>query len=216
MKSMRAVETGEIVRWIVAALGAVALGVCAGRTAAQDTAANGRQAGNKVAAINMRAAIENTAEGKQAAAELETQFMARRKELEDLNKQISDIQQKLNASAGIVSDEEKERLTVEGQRLSKQLERRQNEYQEDLNEAQSEAISRISKKIVEVVQKYAPSNGYAAVLDDSSQTTPVMYASTDITEAIVKLYDQAYPVKSAGPAAGAKPQAKTAAKPSEK
>ncbi|MGC1491901.1 MAG: OmpH family outer membrane protein, partial [Candidatus Acidiferrum sp.] len=192
---MRAVGTGEIVKWVAAALGAIALGVCSGGAAAQDPATSGKQAGSKVAAINMRAAIENTAEGKQAAAELETQFMARRKELEDLNKQINDIQQKLNASAGIVSDEEKERLTLEGQRLSRQLERRQNEYQEDLNDAQNEAISRISGKIAQVVQKYAPSNGYAAVLDDSSQTTPVMYASTDITETIVKLYDQAYPVK---------------------
>ncbi|MGB2591053.1 MAG: OmpH family outer membrane protein [Candidatus Acidiferrum sp.] len=213
---MRAVGTGEIVKWVAAALGAIALGVCSGGAAAQDPATSGKQAGSKVAAINMRAAIENTAEGKQAAAELETQFMARRKELEDLNKQINDIQQKLNASAGIVSDEEKERLTLEGQRLSRQLERRQNEYQEDLNDAQNEAISRISGKIAQVVQKYAPSNGYAAVLDDSSQTTPVMYASTDITETIVKLYDQAYPVKSAAPADNAKPQAKTPGKPSEK
>lgn len=216
MKAMRAVGTGEIVKWVAAALGAIALGVCSGGAAAQDPATSGKQAGSKVAAINMRAAIENTAEGKQAAAELETQFMARRKELEDLNKQINDIQQKLNASAGIVSDEEKERLTLEGQRLSRQLERRQNEYQEDLNDAQNEAISRISGKIAQVVQKYAPSNGYAAVLDDSSQTTPVMYASTDITETIVKLYDQAYPVKSAAPADNAKPQAKTPGKPSEK
>jgi hypothetical protein len=45
--------------------------------------------------------------------------------------------------------------------------------------------------------KYAPSNGYGAVLDDSSQSTPVMYAATDITEQIVKLYDQTYPVKNA-------------------
>jgi len=88
-------------------------------------------------------------------------------------------------------------LTLEGQRLTRQLERRQNEFQEDLNDAQSDMISRIGRRMVEVLGKYAPGNGYGAVLDNSSQSTPVMYASADITREIVRLYDQTYPVKSA-------------------
>jgi outer membrane protein len=153
------------------------------------------EAGTKIAAINMRLAIANTAEGKQAATQLETQFQSRRKELEDLNKRINEIQQKLSASENVLSEEEKQKLNSEGQKLSRQLDRRQSEFQEDLNDAQSEVVSRIGRRIVEVLGKYAPSNGYGAVLDNSSQTTPVMYASTDITEAIVKMYDQTYPVK---------------------
>jgi outer membrane protein len=164
---------------------------------AAGTKAIAESGGAKVAAINMRAAIANTAEGKQAAAQLETEFQSRRKELEDLNKKVSDLQQRLNAGASTLSDEEKQRLTAEGQKLSRQLERRQNEFQEDLSDAQNEVISRIGRKIVEVLGKYAPGNGFGAVLDDSSQTTPVMYAATDITEEVVKLYDQTYPVKSA-------------------
>jgi len=172
---------------------------------AQSNATHGTAAGTKIAAINMRAAIANTAEGKQASAQLETEFTARRKELEDMSKKISDIQGRLNSSKDVLSDEEKERLTIEGQRLSRQLERRQNEFQEDLNDAQSEVITRISREIVNVLGKYAPSNGYAAVLDDSSQTTPVMYATTDITEQVVKLYDQTYPLKSAADMGDPKP-----------
>lgn len=198
------------------ACGAMAFGMCACGLMAQDNSANGGRVGTKVATINMRAAIANTAEGKQAAAQLETEFMARRKELEDLNKQINDIQQRLNAGADIVSDEEKARLTLQGQRLSRQMERKQNDYQEDLNDAQSDIVTRISRRIVEIVGKYAPSNGYAAVLDDSSQSAAVMYASTDITEPIVRLYDQTYPVKSAANAGDPKPAAKPAAKPSKR
>lgn len=162
----------------------------------------------RVAAINMRAAIANTAEGKQAATQLETEFQARRKELEDLNKKIGDLQQRLTAGANTLSDDEKNRLTLEGQKLTRQLDRRQTEFQEDLNDAQSEVISRIGRKIVDVVGKFAPSNGYGTVLDDSSQTTPVLYAATDITEQIVKLYDQTYPLKSRATSSEAKPAAK--------
>ncbi len=198
--------------------GAMAIGMCATALPAQDQSANGGAPGTKIAAINMRAAIANTAEGKQAAAQLQAQFAGRQKELEDLNKQINDIQQRLNASADVMSDDEKEKLTTQGQDLSRQLQRKQTDYQEDLNEAQSEAVQRISERMVDLLGKYAPSNGYQAVLDDSSQTTPVMYASTDITEQIVKLYDQTYPVKSADAAGDPKPAGKrgtrAAAKPS--
>ena len=58
---------------------------------AQSKPANGGEVGGKVAAINMRAAVANTLEGKQAVAQLETEFLARRKELEDLNKKINDL-----------------------------------------------------------------------------------------------------------------------------
>jgi Skp family chaperone for outer membrane proteins len=184
------------------AFGTLAFGLGTSALVAQSKPANGGEAGAKVAAINMRAAIASTAEGKQAAAQMETEFMARRKELEDLNKKINDLQQRLTAGANTLSDEEKQRLTVEGQRLTRQLERRQNEFQEDLNDAQSDVIARIGRKMVEVLGKYAPSNGYGAVLDNSSQSTPVMYASADITQEIVKLYDATYPAKSAAGAAG--------------
>jgi Skp family chaperone for outer membrane proteins len=137
--------------------------------------------------------------------------------LEDLSKKINDLQERLTAGVSTLSDEEKERLTLEGQRLSRQLERRQNEFQEDLTDAQSEVVNRISGRLVELVSKYAPSNGYSTVLDDSSQTTPMMYASTEITQEIVKLYDQTYPMKAASTAPDSKRGAQVGpAKPSGK
>jgi outer membrane protein len=198
-------------------LGAMGFGLCAVGVLAQGNpttagSANGAEAAGKVAAINMRAAIANTSEGKQAAAQLETQFAARRHELEDLNKKIDDLRQRLAAGANTLSDEEKQKLTVEGQRLTRQLERRQNEFQEDLNDAQSDVISRIGQRMVAVLGKYAPGKGYGAVLDNSSQSTPVMYASADITQEVVKAYDLAYPVRSG--AVDGKTIAKPASKPS--
>ena len=206
-------------KWMTKIRACVVMTVCGLSGAglwAQSKPANGGEAGARVAAINMRVAIANTSEGKQAATQLEAQFLARRKEIEDLNKKINDLQQRLTVGATTLSDEEKQRLTLEGQRLARQLERKQSEFQEDLNDAQSDVISRIGRRMVEVLGKYAPSNGYSAVLDDSSQSTPVMYASTDITEEVVKLYDQTYPVKSGAGTADPKTVTKPVARPSVK
>ena len=170
----------------------------------------------KVGVINLRQAISGTAEGKQASAELQSQFAPRQTELENLNKQISDLRQRLSVGEGKISEEEKARLTQQGQRLTSQLDRKNTEYQEDVNGATEEAFQRIGRKLLDVLERYSRENGYVAVFDISQQNSPVLYASNsiDVTQDIVRLYDQAYPVKGAAPATQPRPAApKPAAQP---
>jgi outer membrane protein len=168
----------------------------------------------KIGVINIRQAIAGTAEGKQAGAELQSQFAPRQNELEGMNKQISDVRQRLDAGQGKISQEEQARLTRQGELLTRQLQRKQDEYQEDVNAAQGEVFDRIGRKMVDVLDRYARENSFTAIFDSSAQNTPILFASTniDITQDIVRLYDGAYPVK-AGATPAAKPAA-TAPKPS--
>ncbi|HUC54371.1 MAG TPA: OmpH family outer membrane protein, partial [Candidatus Cybelea sp.] len=135
-------------------------------------------------------------------------FASRQNEIENLNKQISDLQQRLQSSAGKLSQEEEARLRTDGQRKAQRLERMNNEYQEDVNAEQADVIDRIGRKMVDVLDRYARENGYVVVLDSSAQNTPILFASTqiDVTQDIIRLYDQAYPVK-AGAVTPAKPAA---------
>ena len=169
----------------------------------------------KVGTINVRQAIGGTAEGKQATAELQSQFAPRQSELENMNKQIADMRQHLAAGERTLSEEEKARLIQQGQRMAQHLERKQNEYQEDVNAAQGEVIDRIGRKMLDVLDRYARENGYVAVFDTSAQNSPILYASTqiDVTADIVRLYDQAYPIKGGSTTPAARP---AAAKPTPK
>jgi len=164
----------------------------------------------KVGVINIRQAIASTAEGKQAGAELQSQFAPRQSELEAMNKQISDVRQRLDAGGQKLSQEETTRLTRQGELLTRQMQRKQDEYQEDVNAAQSEVFDRIGRKMVDVLDRYARENNFNVILDSSAQNTPILFASTniDITQDIVRLFDGAYPVK-AGAATGAAPKPAT-------
>jgi outer membrane protein len=150
--------------------------------------------------INIQAAIASTAEGKQAAAELQSQFTPRMNDLQNLQKQIEDVRNRLQTGQSTLSDEEKGRLTRQGDQLTRTYQRKQQELQDDTNDAQQEVVNRIGRKIVDVLNKYSKDQGYAVVLDDSSQQTPVIYAANqiDVTQDIIRLYDQSYPVKNAG------------------
>jgi outer membrane protein len=172
-------------------------------------AAPAAQAGGKVGVINIQAAIASTAEGKQAAAELQSQFAPRMNELQSLQKQIEDLRNRLQNGQSTLSDEEKARLTREGDQSTRAYQRKQQELQDDTNDAQQEVVNRIGRKLVDILNKYSKDNGYAVVLDDSSQQTPVIYAANqiDVTQDIIRLYDQSYPVKNATAAAPAAPRA---------
>jgi len=173
-------------------------------------AASAAGASGKIGVINVRQAIVTTSEGKQASSELQSQFAPRQTELENLNKQINDLKQRLSAGQSTLSQEEQVRLTRQGEVLARQLQRKQDEYQEDVNASQGEVIDKIGRKMIDVLDRYARENGYVAILDSSAQNTPILYASNqiDVTQDIIKLYDQAYPMK-----AGAAPATKPAARP---
>ncbi len=182
------------------------------------SAAPGSVAAGKIGVINVRQAIASTAEGKQAGAELQSQFAPRQNELEGLNKQINDLRQRIDSGTGKLSPEELARLQREGEVKARQIQRKQDEYQEDVNAAQAEVFDRIGRKMIDVLDRYARENGFVVMLDNSAQNTPILFASTniDVTQDIVRLYDQAYPVKAGAPAATtpAKPAAqKPAAQP---
>jgi outer membrane protein len=160
----------------------------------------------KVGVLNVRQAIVATSEGKQASAELQGQFTSRQTELENLNKQLADISQRLQANGDKLSPEEGARLQRQGESLQKQLTRKKEDYQEDVNASQQEVIDRIGRKMMDVLDRYARENAYVAIFDSSAQGAPIYVSNgIDVTADIVKLYDQAYPAKAS--ATTAKPAA---------
>src|SRR5215468_1526075 len=191
----------------VALLGAACL---VGPAALWGQTAAGSATSGKIGVINVRQAIVTTAEGKQASAELQTQFAPRQKELETMNNQINDLRNQLQANQTTWSDEQKGRATAQGQRLTQQLDRKNNELQEDVNAAQADVVDRIGRKMMDVLDRYARENSMVAVFDSSAQNSPIIYASNsiDVTQDIIRLYDQQYPIK-----AGSTPAAKPASTP---
>jgi outer membrane protein len=171
----------------------------------------------KIAVLSVRNAIVATAEGKQAQALLQSQFAPRQNEMQNTQKQIEELQRRLSEGARTLSEDEKAKMQRQGDLLTRKLQRDNDGLNEELNAAQGEIVDGIGRKMLDVLDRYARENGYAVVLDTSAQGTPVIYGSSqvDITQDVVRLYDQAYPVKGGAPAAAApapKPAAPSPAK----
>src|SRR5271156_1245845 len=179
---------------------------------AQTGGASAAAAPGRVGVINVQVAITSTAEGKQAAAELQSKFAPRQTELDNMRKQLDDLQTRLRTGQTTLSDDEKARLAREGDVLTRSYQRKQQEAQDDFNDEQQDVVNRIGRKMMEILDKYSKENGYSIIFDTSAQQTPVVFAANqiDVTQDIIRLYDQTNPVKSgvsSGGAATPKPAA---------
>ena len=162
----------------------------------------------KVGIINIQAAIVNSNEGQRDFEQLQKKFDPKRVELENLNKEVDELQKKFNAQQDKLSDEARGELLKQIDAKKKTLQRNYEDANTDIQAQQNEIANRIGQKLVEVLDKFAKDNSFTLILDVSGQASPVLWAasSVDVTKPVV----DAYNVHS-GVAAPAKPTA--AAKP---
>jgi len=156
----------------------------------------------KVAVIQIQAALAATKEGQKAAADLEVKLAPRKKDLDGKQAEIKDLQERLQRGGNTLSDTAKEDLTRNIDAKTKSYNRELEDAQAELEQEQQKVVGTLGQKMMAVIDKYAQQNGFAIVLDVSSQNTPVLYASNtvDITKEVIDLYDKTVFTPSAAPA----------------
>jgi outer membrane protein len=175
------------------------------------------QAPNKVAIIAVQQAILATKDGQKAVQDMQARFNPKRAELEKKEAALGNLQDQLKKGGATMSDAAKEKMAKDINTLNTELTRGKEDFDADVQQEEQKIMNELGGKIMDVITKYATQNGYSVVIDVSSQTTPVLWAdpSANITEHIVKLYDQAHPgtATSGAPAPAAAKPATAAPKP---
>ena len=177
----------------------------------------------KVGIINIQAAIAQSNDGQEAARQLQTRFASKRAELESQQKEIADLQTQLRNQERTLSEEARTRLLRSVDDKTKVFNRTNEDAQAEFQQAEQDAINEIGRKMIGVIDEYAKKNSLSLILDVSSPQTPVLYAdpATDVTRAIIELYNQATakpaattaPAPAATPAPAAAPSARPATPP---
>ena len=168
----------------------------------------------KVGIIHIQNAIIGTKDGQVAAKSLEERFLPRRKEIEKKQADIGAMQNQLRASSNTASEDVKNKLMRDIDGKQKSFQRDTEDFQAEVDQEQQKVLGELGGKIMAVIDKYATDNGYAIVIDVSSQQSPILYAATaiDITREIVALYDRNAPSAAKPPAPAANPPAAPPAK----
>jgi outer membrane protein len=159
----------------------------------------------KIAIINIQAAIAATKDGQKAQADLQAKFAPMRERLEKKNAEIESDKAALQRGSNAMSAEQKEKLMRDIDQKTKSLNRDAEDAQAEVDQETGRIMQELGGRMMTILNKYARDNGYALVMDVPPQQTPVLYAADDLTETMVKLYDQNAPAAPA--AAPAKPAA---------
>jgi outer membrane protein len=138
---------------------------------------------SKIGYINTQRITTESLIAKAAQTKLEQEFSKRGKELGDLQAALKTFSEKFERDAPTMTESQRATRQKEGAELNRDFQRKQREYQEDLNGRRNEELQQVLDKATKAVKKVAEDEKYDLVIQE------VVYSSSkhDITEKVLKI-----------------------------
>lgn len=147
------------------------------------TVATAQAADYKIGFVNTERLFRDAAPAKRAQQKLEKEFAARDAEIQKLAKQVRDLQALLEKDGITMAEPERRNRERDLANLSRDLQRSQREFREDLNLRRNEELASVQERANKVIQQIAEAERFDLIIQD-----PVVYASPkiDITDKVIK------------------------------
>lgn len=136
----------------------------------------------KVGYVNTQRIFRDAPVAQKAAKKLESEFSRRDQELQRMAKQLQTMQDGLEKNALTMSESERRGKEKEFGDLSRDFQRRQREFREDLNLRQNEENAAIIEKANQAIKQIAENEKLDLVLQDVVWVSPRL----DITDRVIK------------------------------
>jgi outer membrane protein len=137
----------------------------------------------KIGFVNTERLFREAAPAKRAQQKLEKEFASRDADIQKMSKQVRDLQAALEKDGVTMSEADRRNKERDLANLSRDLQRSQREFREDLNLRRNEELASVQERANKVIQQIAEAEKFDLILQD-----PVVFASQkiDITEKVVK------------------------------
>ena len=143
-----------------------------------------QESGYKIGVVDLIRVLESSPQAERARVEIEKEFTPLETEVASLRRELRKLEEKLSKEGAIMTEAERRRTErkVIGERRN--LERKQDEYKQDLTYRKNEELSKIQRLIIEAIQSIARAKDYDLILN--RETLPYFDPQTDITEQVLK------------------------------
>ncbi len=138
---------------------------------------------SRIGYINTQRITTESAPAKAAQAKLEQEFSKRQKDLADLQLSLKSFSEKFERDAPTLTESQRASRQKEFAEQSRDFQRKQREFQEDLNGRRNEELQQVLDKANKAVKQVAESEKYDLVIQE------VVYSNAkhDITEKVLKI-----------------------------
>jgi len=147
----------------------------------------------KVAVVDLRRAILDTAEIKKANADLQAKFIPRKDALEKAQRELSDLQAQMQSSQGRLSPQGEAELQARGARKQREVERTSQDFQDDVNHERDSILQSAGIRMSELLKKMLDEKGLDMIVDTSQLLA--FKPTLDVTNDAIAAFDKAYPLK---------------------
>ncbi len=161
----------------------------------------------KIGIINIKGAIVACNEGQRDFETLQKKFDPKNAELKSRNEEIETLKKQLQAQGDKMNEDARTALVRQIDQKQTALKRFIEDTQNDMQAQENEIGKSIGTKLMKTLDKWARDNGYALIMDYSSDTSSVLWVGqgVDVTQEVVTAYNQE---------SGVPPPARTTAAPS--
>lgn len=157
------------------------------------------QAQLKIGYVDFQRLAAESPQAQSIQQSLRSEFLPRQQEIVKAQQAFKARADAFQRNAATMSDDQREREQKYLRDTDRDLQAKQSEFQDDVNQRKNEELSRLQRSLVEEVQAYAKSHGYDLVLaNDAVYYNPTM----DLTAAILER------LKDSGPSAAPAPRAR--------
>lgn len=136
----------------------------------------------KIGYVNTQRIFRDAPTAVKAAKKIEAEFSKRDQELQRLAKQIQTLQESLEKNSVTLSETERRTKEKDLNDLSRDFQRKQREFREDLNLRQNEENAAIIEKANKAIKQLADAEKYDLIVQDVVWVNPRL----DITDKIIK------------------------------
>jgi outer membrane protein len=136
----------------------------------------------KLGYVNSERVLRDSAPAKAAQAKLEAEFGRRERELNDIRNRLKAAGDKFEKDAPTLPESEKTRRQRELVDQERDLQRKQREFQEDLNQRKNEELAAVVERANRVIRQIFETEKYDAILQE------VVFAGprVDITDKVIR------------------------------
>jgi outer membrane protein len=136
----------------------------------------------KLGYVNSERVLRDSAPAKAAQAKLEAEFGRRERELNDIRNRLKTAADKFEKDAPTLPESEKTRRQRELVDQERDLQRKQREFQEDLNQRKNEELAAVVERANRVIRQIFEAEKYDAILQE------VVFAGprVDITDKVIR------------------------------
>ncbi len=180
--------------------------VCGGVfLAASGLAQQVEQPPTKIGFVYVQRALASTEEGKVRLKELDDWARPRQEQLAKLQKEMSDLKGEILSKQGAASDDAVAELNRQLVARQREFEDKQRDGKRDFDAKQQALLRELGGKLQQIITEYADKNRFTAVFIFKPDDLAYLANSAEITDTIIKLYNEKYPLAAkAAPAAPAK------------